>query len=561
MCCYDVNGLPESDVKITPISSATDGSQIWRITHNGVDTHPVHFHLYDVQVLNRVAWDNIITMTDPTELGWKDTVRVSPLQDTTVALRPIIPELPWELPNAVRNISPMMATGSTQFFNNIDPQGNPTAPIVNQLVNFGWEYVYHCHILTHEEMDMMRPVSVAMPPVKPDGLVFNTGTLNWNDNSIAETAYLVQRSTDGGTTWTDVGAVPSPLDVANTTGPRSLADPLYDPTATYQYRVVAKNTIGYLDGAGVAGFQEMTAQSVSDPLAVNVLPPEAPTNLSVTAFTAAQVDLAWTDTANESGFRIERSADLGVSWNAVGQTAANVLTFSDTSVQPGITYRYRVWAFNIAGDSLAPSNVVDVTTPAGPPPPAAPVNLSVSSLAETSLTLNWQDNPSNTPSNIPTSFTVERTTDPNFVTILQTVNVAASVTSLNFNGLTAGTTYYFRVAASNANGPSSWSTLSATTLAATIPAAPSNMTTTNVTRTSLTLNWVDNSNNEAGFTVQIATNNTFTANLQTSTAAANAKLQSFTGLTRGTKYYFRVAAFNAAGSSPWAEPINVRTVR
>ena len=56
------------------------------------------------------------------------------------------------------------------MFNNIDPQGNPTAPIVNKLVNFGWEYVFHCHILSHEEMDMMRPVSVAIPPGKPDGL-------------------------------------------------------------------------------------------------------------------------------------------------------------------------------------------------------------------------------------------------------------------------------------------------------------------------------------------------------------------------------------------------------
>ena len=52
------------------------------------------------------------------------------------------------------------------MFNNIDPQGNPTAAITNQLVNFGWEYVYHCHILSHEEMDMMRPVSLALPPIK-----------------------------------------------------------------------------------------------------------------------------------------------------------------------------------------------------------------------------------------------------------------------------------------------------------------------------------------------------------------------------------------------------------
>ena len=70
---------------------ATDGTQIWRITHNGVDTHPIHFHLYDVQVVNRVTWDNIIIPTEANELGWKDTVRISPLEDTIVALRPIIP--------------------------------------------------------------------------------------------------------------------------------------------------------------------------------------------------------------------------------------------------------------------------------------------------------------------------------------------------------------------------------------------------------------------------------------------------------------------------------------
>ena len=104
-----------------------DGTQIWKITHNGVDTHPLHFHLYDVQVLNRVTWDNIIIPPDPTELGWKDTVRVSPLEDTIVALRPIIPELPFELPNSIRPLNPMMPLGSTMGFNNIDPAGNPTA--------------------------------------------------------------------------------------------------------------------------------------------------------------------------------------------------------------------------------------------------------------------------------------------------------------------------------------------------------------------------------------------------------------------------------------------------
>ena len=93
----DSTGLPSS-LDVTPISSAADGTQIWKITHNGVDTHPLHFHLYDVQVINRVTWDNIIIPPEPTELGWKDTVRVSPLEDTIVAVRPIVPTLPVRRP-------------------------------------------------------------------------------------------------------------------------------------------------------------------------------------------------------------------------------------------------------------------------------------------------------------------------------------------------------------------------------------------------------------------------------------------------------------------------------
>ncbi len=69
-----------------------DGTQIWKITHNGVDTHTIHFHLFDVQLLNRVGWDNVIYLPDDNELGWKDTIRVSPLQDTIVALRAVLPK-------------------------------------------------------------------------------------------------------------------------------------------------------------------------------------------------------------------------------------------------------------------------------------------------------------------------------------------------------------------------------------------------------------------------------------------------------------------------------------
>ena len=266
--------LPHNQIGIdvTPIARADDGTQIWKITHNGVDTHPLHFHLYDVQLLNRVAWDNIITPTDPTELGWKDTVRVSPLQDTIVALRPVVPELPWELPNSIRPLNPAMPLTSQAGFNNTDANGNPTAPITNQLVNFGWEYVWHCHILSHEEMDMMRPQSLVLPPNAPTGLtatkVATGARLDWMDNSVADTQTLVQVSGFATGPWITLNTQSEPLAGPNWTGARTYTDPAGTAADLNFYRVVAQNTVGY-GGA----FMDLTAEAATEAVQV---PPTGP---------------------------------------------------------------------------------------------------------------------------------------------------------------------------------------------------------------------------------------------------------------------------------------------
>jgi hypothetical protein len=132
--------------------------QIWKITHNGVDTHPIHFHLFDVQLINRVGWDGFIRLPDANELGWKDTVRISPLEDTIVALRPVIPQVPFVLPESFRPLNPTQPLGSTMGFGQLDPlTGAALEPLqTNVMANFGFEYTWHCHILSHEENDMMR---------------------------------------------------------------------------------------------------------------------------------------------------------------------------------------------------------------------------------------------------------------------------------------------------------------------------------------------------------------------------------------------------------------------
>jgi FtsP/CotA-like multicopper oxidase with cupredoxin domain len=146
--------------------NALEPRQIWKITHNGVDTHAVHFHLVNVQVINRVGWDGTVKPPDANELGWKETVRMNPLEDIIVAMKPTLPTTPFAVTDSTRLLNPARPEGSLMGFTQVDPTtGNPPlVPITNQPFNFHHEYVWHCHLLGHEENDMMRPIVVDPGP-------------------------------------------------------------------------------------------------------------------------------------------------------------------------------------------------------------------------------------------------------------------------------------------------------------------------------------------------------------------------------------------------------------
>jgi len=244
-------------VYASQIGATEDGTQIWKITHNGVDTHTIHTHLFNAQLINRVAWDGFVYPPDPNELGWKETFRVNPLEHAIIALRAVIPEnLPFQLPNSTRLIDVTMPDGEILKDSTgaeaaglppvaFAPNGEPI-DIVNHFVNFGWEYVYHCHLLAHEEMDMMHGMVIAVPPLAPSGLAVtvqgNKATLKWTDNSLNETSFTVQGKTGAAGAWTTMGTVPAAAGTGTTVtfqDPNNLAN-----RTTYHYRVVASNTVG-----------------------------------------------------------------------------------------------------------------------------------------------------------------------------------------------------------------------------------------------------------------------------------------------------------------------------
>jgi FtsP/CotA-like multicopper oxidase with cupredoxin domain len=186
-------------------------TQLWHITHNGVDTHFIHFHLFNVQVINRSGWDGTVRPPDQNELGWKDTVRMNPLEDILVALQPITPVLPWPVRDSYRLLDVTQLAGSDcpapttgpsplpcSIMTDVNPITNIGVNTPNQVQDFGWEYVWHCHILGHEENDMMRAIQFQVPPEAPSNLTVapatTTGlTLTFTDNSSSETGFTLQR--------------------------------------------------------------------------------------------------------------------------------------------------------------------------------------------------------------------------------------------------------------------------------------------------------------------------------------------------------------------------------
>jgi spore coat protein A len=124
--------------------------EVWDIYNTTGDTHPIHFHLFDVQILGRAPFllnDDGTAVFEPSgpwvapdinERGYKETVRMNPGEVTRVIMKFDLP------PDPVVNVLGR----------------NRRIPVPTSPRTGGYEYVWHCHILEHEEHDMMRPLVV-----------------------------------------------------------------------------------------------------------------------------------------------------------------------------------------------------------------------------------------------------------------------------------------------------------------------------------------------------------------------------------------------------------------
>jgi hypothetical protein len=292
-----------------------------------------------------------------------------------------------------------------------------------------------------------------IPPLAPSGLTaaaINSHRIDlaWTDNSDNETSFKIERCTGAGCGLDPLNFAPLASVGSNVT---TYSDTTVVPSTTYDYQVKASN-------AGGDSLPSNTAEA-STP-APN--PPAAPSNLSATAVSSSQINLAWQDNSgNEDGFKIERCTGSGcTNFTQIAQVGANVTAYGDMGLSPSTTYTYRVTAFNGDGDS-APSNTAEATTQAEPVPnpPSGLTAVANRKGNNAWIDLTWTDN-----SNNETNFDIERCTGAGCTGFAPLASVGANVTSFRDSTVARRTTYQYRVKARNPTGSSAYSnTASATT--------------------------------------------------------------------------------------------------
>jgi fibronectin type 3 domain-containing protein len=266
-------------------------------------------------------------------------------------------------------------------------------------------------------------------PSAPSGLSANPADssidLTWNPTAGA-TSYNIYRGTaPGGEGATPVGTSTSDsfndTGVANGTG--------------YYYTVAAVNT---------GGTSAKSAETNTVPTAA-VVPPPVPFGV-VTTTATGQIHLQWTYEEGATSYQVYRSTTPGGE-GATPLATTTSSSYTDSAVTSGVTYYYEITALTGATSSARSSEYSANTSGTGTAP-STPTGLTATA-GNGSVALSW------TASTGATSYSIYRGTTAGGE---GTTPVATTTTnSYTDSGLTNGTTYYYKVSATNSAGTSAQS--------------------------------------------------------------------------------------------------------
>jgi len=237
----------------------------------------------------------------------------------------------------------------------------------------------------------------------------------------------------------------------------------------------------------------------------------------------------------------------GGNWQRFPHDAFTATNLQVTGLTNGVAYSFRVAAVNDAGQGSF-SEATSAVTPRSLP--SYPLNLQAVA-GNASATLTWALPSSDGGSSI-LDYVVQSSRDG--VTTWQTFNDGLSTTrTAVVTGLTNGTTYSFRVAATTAAGQGAWAVSTPVTPAA-LPTAALNVVATAGDSQAI-LTWAAPTSTGGASIVDYAVQKSSdggTTWADVTDGVSTANTATVTGLVNGTAYVFHVAALNGAGTGPYS---------
>jgi YD repeat-containing protein len=275
--------------------------------------------------------------------------------------------------------------------------------------------------------------------------------LSWtaSTDNVGVTAYLIESCS--GTSCTSFA------QIGTSTTTTYSANGLTAATA-YSFRVRATDAAGNLSSYSATSTGTTLSGGGGD-----TTPPTAPSSPAAGAVSSTQINLTWTastDNVGVTGYLVERCS--GTSCTTFSQVGtATTTSYSDTGLTASTSYSYRLRATDAAGNLSSYSSTASANTSAAADttPPTAPTNLNAAAGSGTQISLNWAASTDNVGV---TGYLVERCQGSGCTSFTQIGTPTA--TSYSDTGLTASTSYGYRVRATDAAGNlSSYSTVATAT--------------------------------------------------------------------------------------------------
>ncbi|MDD5673200.1 MAG: fibronectin type III domain-containing protein [Chitinivibrionales bacterium] len=394
------------------------------------------------------------------------------------------------------------------------------------------------------------PPGVPTTPISPVNAA--TGitlppTISWTAGSgAAADSFHLQVSTDG-TNFT------SPIfDNKVTTTSQSVTG--LSNITQYYWRVKAINAAGTSAWSSAWGFTTIVVTSSAPSVPTLSSPANAITSL------ALNPTLTWNASTGATSYSIQVSTDSsGFSSPVVNQSGLAMLTYNVTGLVNNTKYFWRVNATNASGTSAWCAIWSFTTIVAAPAAPALISPANAATGVAVNPTLGWNASAG------ASSYSLQVATDAGFSSKIVDQNGLVGV-SYNATGLTNNTSYYWRVNATNAGGTSAWSSAWSFTTANGITQVPSapflSSPATGSAGLALTPTFTWNATAGAtSYSLQVSTDSIgFPTTVVNLTGLSSLSYAVTSGLSNNTKYYWRVNAANAGGSSAWSSVWSFTTI-